>query len=353
MQRKVIANVPKIPYDGNNAAFFITLLEATLKALGEDCDKAMLTALSGEGNRFCWTDGEWVFGNELTDRINETPFETERRVLSAIGWNAQYITVQRGEDGNFNTDARRIRQDIVSAIDRGFPVLISHIHHADYNLNVYFGYEDDGRKIIGYPYNHGFEAGVSPAFDTGVPIAWDNWENNVSGYILLQEKTKTASKKHMALSAFRFIVEQARKTTEINGRKVGLAAWESYLHHLENDDFSHLPSEEVKKRFLIYYDGLCQINARKDALPYYKHLAERFPEWRAHLEKAIAALDDCAAYGGFLWRQGFTFDEAGFEKFRSSQARKILADAGRAAMQKDLYAVVQFEKILEQSMLQK
>jgi len=350
MQRKLIPNVPEIQYDGNNVAFFITLLEATLKSLGEDCDKAMLTALSGEGNRFCWTDGEWVFGNELTDSINETPFETESRVLSAIGWNAKYITVQRGKDGSFmNTDALRIRQNFVSAIDRGFPVLMSHICHADYNLNVYFGYEDDGRKIIGYNYNNGFEAGVSPASDVSVPITWDNWEDNVSGYILLKGKTETASKRASALSTFQFIVEHARRTTEIKGKKVGLAAWESYLYHLQNDDFSNLSSEEVKRRFLIYCDGLCQINARKSALPYYKHLAEQFPEWRDNLEKAIAALDDCASYGGFLWSQGFTFDDAGFEKFRSPQARKILADAGREAMQKDLYAVVQFEEVLERS----
>ena len=208
MQRKLIPNVPEIPYDGNNAAFFITLLEATLKGLGEDCDKAMLTALSGEGNRFCWTDGEWVFGNELTDSINETPFETESRVLSAIGWNAKYITVQRAKDGSFmNTDALQIRQDFISAIDRGFPVLVSHIYHADCNLNVYFGYEDDGRKIIGYHYNNGFEAGVSPTSDVSVPITWDNWENNVSNYILLQGKKETASARVTALSAFQYVVE--------------------------------------------------------------------------------------------------------------------------------------------------
>ena len=93
MQRTLIPNVPEIPYDGNNAAFFITLLEATLRGVGENCDKAKLTALSGEGNRFCWTDSAWVFGNEVTESINETPFETEHRVLSAIGWNAKYITV--------------------------------------------------------------------------------------------------------------------------------------------------------------------------------------------------------------------------------------------------------------------
>ena len=348
MQRKLIPNVPEIPYDGNNAAFFITLLEATLKGLGEDCDKAKLIALSGEGNRFCWTDGAWVFGNEVTESINETPFETENRVLSAIGWNAKYITVQRSMDGSLmNTDTAQIRQDLISAIDRGFPVLIRYKEHADSDLNVFFGYEDNGEKIIGYNYNNGYEPGVSQPSDVSIPVSWDNWENNIAGYILLQGKTGTASERNTALAAFRFITEHARKTSEIRGKKVGLAAWESFLYHLEHDDFSQLSSEDGKNRFFIYCDALSQINARKGALPYYQHLAERFSEWRNKLELAIQALDDCASYGGFLWGQGFSFDEAGFEKFRSPQARKILADAGREAMGKDLFAVVQFEKILE------
>jgi AraC-like DNA-binding protein len=348
MQRKLIPNVPEIPYDGNNAAFFITLLEATLKGLGEDCDKAKLTALSGEGNRFCWTDGAWVFGNEITESINETPFETENRVLSAVGWNARYITVQRSLDGSLmNTDTAQIRQDFISAIDRGFPVLIRYREHADCDLNVFFGYEDNGEKIIGYNYNNGFEAGVSQPTDVSIPVSWDNWENNIAGYIVLQGKTNTASELNTALAAFRFITEHARKASEIRGKKVGLAAWESFLHHLEQDDFSQLTSEDVKSRFFIYCDALAQIDARKGALPYYHHLAEQFPEWRNKLEPAIQALEDCASYGGFLWGQGFTFDDAGFEKFRSPEARKILAEGGREAMGKDLFAVVQFEKILE------
>lgn len=347
MQRKLIPNVPEIPYDGNNAAFFITLLEATLKGLGEDCDKAKLTALSGEGNRFCWTDGAWVFGNEITASINETPFETEHRVLSAVGWNAKYITVQRSADGSLmNTDTTQIRQDFVAAIDRGFPVLIRYVEHADCDLNVFFGYENNGEKIIGYNYNNGFEAGVSQPVDVSVPVAWENWEHNVAGYILLQAKTGTASERNTALAAFRLISAHARKTSEIRGKRVGLAAWESFLTHLEHDDFSQLSSEEVKSRFFIYCDALGQIYARKGALPYYQQLVEKFPEWRSSLEPALQALDDCASYGGFLWGQGFTFDEAGFERFRSQEARKILADAGRVAMGKDLFAVMQFEKIL-------
>ena len=359
MQRKLIPNVPDIPYDGNNAAFFITLLEATLKGLGEDCDKAKLTALSGEANRFCWTDGAWVFGNEVTSSINEFPFETESRVLSAIGWKAKYITVQRGKDGSLmNTDAAQIRQDFVAAIDRGFPVLMQYVEHDDCDINVFFGYEDDGQKLIGYNYNNGYEPGESLPHDATVPITWDDWESNIAGYILLQEKKAVATERDTALSAFRFISEHAHKDSEIRGAKVGFAAWESFLHHLENDDFSSLALHEadappgdgevnnLEHRFFIYCDGLCQIDARQNALPYYRHLAEQFLEWRGELETAIQALADCASYGGFLWSQGFSFDEAGYEKFRSPEARKILADTGREAMRQDMIAVEQFEKIL-------
>lgn len=359
VHRKLIPNIPEIPYDGNNAAFFITLLEATLKGLGEECDKPMLTALSGEGNRFCWTDGAWAFGNETTESINETLYETEYRVLTAIGWEAKYITVQKDNAGRFiNTSAAQIRQDFVDAIDRGFPVIMRYIEHADCDLNVYFGYADNGESIIGYDYNHGFEPGVSLPSDVSEPVTWTDWENNIAGYVLLQNRTDAASARKAALSAFRFVCAHARKRDGIRGKKVGFAAWESFLDHLENDDFSHcalrvttdhyddLATPSAEHRFIIYCDALCQIHARNGALPYYRSLAEKFPEWKVELDIAIQALEACSAYGGFLWKQGFTFDGEGFAKFKTAQARKILADAGRDAMEKDTVAVEQFEKIL-------
>jgi len=358
MRRKLIPNLPEIVYDGNNAAFFTTLLEATLQSMGEECDKAKLTALSGEGNRFCWTDGKWVFGNEVAESINETPFETQYRVLSAIGWNAKYITVTRDKDGKYmNTDRLQIRQDFVNAIDNGYPV-IAQYDMGDNDMNVFFGYEDDGEKIIGYEYNKGFEPGESLPTDFSTPITWDNWESEIYGYIILQGKKPATSERTTALALFNTISQHARKTSEIRGKKVGIAAWESFLHMLEHDDFSGIAVMEedaptvdgiaysAQHRFFIYCDGLCQIYARKAALPYYISLAEKFPEWRDALQTAIAALDACADYGGFLWSAGYSFDEAGFAKFKTAEGRKILADEGRKAMQKDIEAVEQFEKIL-------
>lgn len=360
MRRKLIPNLPEITYDGNNAAFFTTLLAATLQSMGEECDKAKLIALSGEGNRFCWTQGKWIFGNEVAESINETPFETQHRVLSAIGWNAKYITVTRDKDGKYmNTDRLQIRQDFVSAIDNGYPV-IAQYDMGDNDMNVFFGYENDGEKVIGYEYNNGFEPGKSMPTDFSTPITWDDWESKINGYILLMGKQTTVSERATALSLFRTISQHARKTSEIRGKKVGIAAWESYLHMLEHDDFTGLGlleedaptvdgiAHSVQHRFFIFCDGLTQIYARKGALPYYTLLSEKFPEWREALNTAVAALDACANFAGFLWSIGFTFDNAGFEKFKSAEGRKALADEGRKAMHNDIIAVEQFEEILRQ-----
>jgi hypothetical protein len=82
-------------------------------------------------------------------------------------------------------------------------------------------------------------------------------------------------------------------------------------------------------------------------LDYYRSLADKYPEWREELNIAVAALDECSKYAGFLWGQGFAFEGEGLAKFRDPAARKILADEGRKAMRKDIEAIGQFEKILE------
>lgn len=159
------------------------------------------------------------------------------------------------------------------------------------------------------------------------------------------------------LEQLKFIVAHARRADKIRGFiSSSIAAWEAYLHMLEHEDLSTLPldtgEDNVNLRLGIYCDGLCQIWERHAALPYYCSLAEKYPEWREELNAAVAALDECSKYGGFLWSQGFAFEGEGLEKFRNPAARKILADEGRKAMQKDMEAVEQFKKILQKEGIQ-
>jgi len=342
MSRKIIPNIPVIDNYGNEVDYGFNLLKALFAIAGENVEKAELAVYSGMANRFVWKPGKWAGGNEVMDSINETPFEAEIRLLKTIGWDAKYITVQRDSDGNpLNMDSEQIRQDFVAAIDRGYPVLFQTLRCR--RLNMIIGYENDGRKLIA---KVAVDATGGGHADSETEIL-DNWEETMTGYILLKEKRETAPERERLLDLFKLIVSRAYKTDDICDKKVGFAAWESYLHDLEHDDFSSLDDKQVWKRMGIYCDGLCQIWARNESLPFYRGLAERYPEWREELLAAAQALDACSQYGGFLWSQGFGFEGEKLQKFRLKEGRKILADEGHEAMQNDMIAIEQFEIILK------
>ncbi|MEO3944735.1 hypothetical protein [Gorillibacterium sp. CAU 1737] len=119
------------------------------------------------------------------------------------------------------------------------------------------------------------------------------------------------------------------------------------LHPSDNAPNDENGANSLEHRFIIYCDALTQINLRGQILPYYKQLVNLYPEWAQELNTAIAAWSECANYGGYLWSQGFSFDDEGFEKFRSPHMRKILADEGRRAMKWDIEAIEQMERILQ------
>lgn len=355
MTRKLISNVPLITMSADNMSYmtsFTGALYGALKSMGEDFDNSQLLAYSSFGNRFCWTDKKWVFGNEYFENCNEVPFENQMRLLKAIGWKVRIISLLRDENGNLlNTNEKQIRQDFVDSINKGIPVLAQGITDdgCKHDYDVFFGYEDDGEKIIGWDYYQNDDK----------PLIRDNWEQELNAYVLLTEKTQSKSEKECIIEAFKVITTHARKN-EIRGRKLGFAAWESFLTQLEHDDFSKCslhPSEDLtnvtneanslEHRFIIYCDALSQIYQRSKILDYYRTLIEKFPEWSDELRIAIDAWDECAKYGGFLWSQGFSFNEAGYEKFSDQNVRKILADEGRKAMAKDIEAIEQIEKILK------
>jgi len=278
-----------------------------------------------------------------------------------MGWDAKYITIQRNSDDKYmNTDRMQIRQDFMDAVDNGFPV-IARLEMADNDLNIFFGYANEGEQIIGYNYNANHMKGndIEP-IDVNIPFEFDEWERTINGYIILQSKAEEIDERSTALATFRNITKHALKQTEIRGKKVGIAAWEAFLHDLEYTDMTDTvllakdapenwdDSQNVEHRMMIYCDIMCQIWARRGALDYYRSLVLKFPEWKNELETAITALTDCAEYAAF-WNQheklGINID--GFKKFRRPDVRKRLADAGLEAMKNDMIAVEQFVKILE------
>ncbi|MEM3907824.1 MAG: hypothetical protein QXZ17_13365 [Nitrososphaerota archaeon] len=250
-------------------------------------------------------------------------------------------------------DEKSARKDIVSSIDRGIPVVAIGVIGPP-ECCVVFGYEDDGEKLAGWNY---FQ--TDEGYDPEKPFIKKDWFKDTWGYILLKEKTRVPSARESGLEIFKAIVDHAYKG-EVRRAKVGFSAWEAMLNQLENDDFSQLSllppggiftddaswQNSVKGRFFVYCDALCQIHERGVALSYYKKLSDEVPEWRPELEQAISAWQECANYGGFLWKY-MSMDNAGLEKFRSLELRKTLADEGRRAMGKDIEAISHIKRILE------
>ena len=350
MNRKIIPNIPEIGYNGNETDFSVNLLAATFSITGTKMDRAELAFYSGMANHFCWIEGNWIGsrGCECFGNSNETPFEEELRLLKIMGWSAKYIIVNRDKDGKMlNADEEQIKRDFVESIDKGYPILSRHTNNHRYNIII--GYENDGNTIVCKEAVDG-EGGDHRDTETFV---YENWQKIILDYIVLKERLEPVPERRRILEQLKLITDRAHKTDKIRGKiSSGFAAWEAYLNMLEHEDLSSLPlnipdKDSVNLRLGIYCDGLCQIWERHAALPYYRSLAEKYPEWREELNIAIAALDECSKYGGFLWTQGFAFEGEGLKKFRDPVTRKILADEGRKAMQKDIEAVEQFEKILK------
>lgn len=349
MNRKIIPNIPDIGYYGNETDFAVNLLASTFQIAGTKMDRSELMFYSGMANHFCWIEGNWLGsrGCECFGSNNETPFEEELRLLKTIGWSAKAVVVCRDEDGKMlGTDEEQIKRDFVESIDKGYPVLSRRLSSHRYNIVI--GHEDGGRKIFrkeaieekgGHKYAETFE--------------YENWVNDIRDYIILKESLKPVPERRRILDQLKRIITHARRTDKIRGFiSSGFAAWKAYLQMLEHEDLSSLPldapnEDSINLRLGIYCDGLCQIWERRSALDYYRLLSKQYPEWDEELQTAIAALDACSKYGGFLWTQGFAFEGEGLEKFRNPAARKILADEGYRAMHKDMEAIEQFEKILK------
>ena len=353
MNRKIIQNIPVINYDGNETDFGVNVLAATFDVTGVKTDKTELAFYSGMANHFCWIEGGWVQsrGQECFGNNGETIFEEELRFLKIMGWSAKYVVVNRDKDGTMlNTDGEQIKRDFVESIDKGYPILLRRVKNNRYSFCI--GYENDGDIIIFKEAVDKYDGSDDPKITE--TSTQENWQNVIRNYIVLKERLEPVSERRRVLEQLEYIIARARKTDKIKGRiSSGFAAWEAFLHMLEHEDLSLLPlledvpdKDSVQLRLGIYCDGLCQIWGRHAALPYYRSLAEKYPEWSEELNTAVDALDECSKYGGFLWSQGFAFEGEGLEKFRDPAVRKILADEGRKAMQKDMEAIGQFEKIL-------
>jgi hypothetical protein len=332
---------------------FVGSLYASLKSLGESFTYADLLGLSGAGNRLRWYPGTWDPSNVDLSQCEDPPFAPHFRALKAVGWDAEVRLTKSFKDANSNlVDQETAQKDIVNSIKLGKPVIAMGIIGPP-ECCVVFGYENSGESLVGWNYFQGDEG-----YDPEKPFTKSEWFGNLWGYFLLTNKIEMPDPRQSAIRSFRAIVNHFHQA-EVFGAKVGLSAWSAMLDQLEKDDFSKCsldfpegsPGDDaswqnsVKGRFMVYCDALCQIYERHNVLPYYRNLSQSFPEWKAFLEPAIDAWEDCASYGGYLWKY-MRMDNEGLEKFKTPELRKILATEGYRCREKDKEAIAWIEKLL-------
>jgi len=362
MNRKIIPNIPDIGYYGNETDYIINLFEAAFSLSGKQTGRAEIAAYSTLGNLFAWTPGKWTWGNECLNSLDFYPHENEIRLLKNIGCTAKYIDVNRDNDGNYlNTDAEQIRRDFVDSIDKGYPVICS--TGGRYVISI--GYEDNGAKIINKEARDDVEGTTPNGKIANEIVEIEKWENSIINYIIIKDIFEPAPERERALNLFKHISERAHwKAAPDDTLHIGFQGWQAYIDLIENDDFANLPLTEdevtethyheakcVQERFGLYCDGLCKVWSYNDPIDYYRSLAERFPEWRKELIKAADSLHAVANSAGNVWKLGFSFSPAGYEKFRDPAERKPLAEFARRSMLNDMLAVEQFEKILAKEVL--
>lgn len=353
---RTLAGVPFISQRADGYAYltsFVGALYAALYALGEDYAHEALLFASGLGNRICWTQGRWIFGNEDPEHVNPAPFAAQERLMRMVGWNAKRVPLKDGDGLPLPIAQRQTRRDFVRMLDRGVPVIAQGITDdgCKHDYDVFYGYESGGERIIGWDFYQ----------QDDCPLVRADWEGELASYVLLLERDTPWTERERTLGGMRAIVSLAHQGT-LRGRAVGFAAWEALLADLAADDFAGMPLASVEgappyrggvasvqERLIIYCDALCQINDRRQVAAHCRQLAPRFPQWAGRLTAAAEAWAACADYGGYLWSQGLSFSETGYARFQTQAVRDALAAEGRRAYALEREAVAQVTSILAEA----
>jgi len=221
MERKIIPNIPELVYYGNETDYTFSLLASIFNGAGDKTELSELAVYSGMANRFVWIPGNWSRGCECLGSIDETPYEDILRLLKTFGWEAKCIKVLRDNQGKpINTDNEQIRNDFVSTIDKGFPIIS--LGTKNHRYNAVIGYENGGCVIV---CKEGIDTPDTPDGEkTSVTVTRDNWEDTITDYILLKEKNDVAPERVRFLDLLKLIVYRSNRTDKIDSKTMRVSS---------------------------------------------------------------------------------------------------------------------------------
>lgn len=143
-----IEGIPKLSWGTSKECTFAGALEARLTIAAHPMKYSDIMGYSGLASRFRWMDrttNAGVWG--VASPVGEFPEEIDM-YQKLTGWQITYDNTGLTQDLE-DPKIVRFRQQIVSSIDAGNPVIA---HLVEGNVGVIYGYENEGKGLIGRDY---------------------------------------------------------------------------------------------------------------------------------------------------------------------------------------------------------
>jgi hypothetical protein len=173
-----IEGIPKLSWGTNKECTFAGAIEARLTIAVHPMKYSDIMGYSGLAFRFRWMDrttngGVWG----VASPVGEFPEEIDM-YQKLTGWQITYDNTGLTQDLE-DPKIVRFRQQIVSSIDSGNPVIA---HLVEGNVGVIYGYENEGKGLIGRDYmrDYGEDEVIIPIDEAGPFIMFLNQKTPLS-----------------------------------------------------------------------------------------------------------------------------------------------------------------------------
>jgi hypothetical protein len=139
-----IEGIPALTWSGNGSTTYAGALELILRVIGPAHSYTRLLGDSGLAFRMRWWSSEDGISSCPSSPVGEFSPWTDIAARS-IGWKMRWKTHLMGITRDDHADMSIFRQDVVTSIDAGLPLLT---YAKSWDIGIVYGYEEEGRRLL-------------------------------------------------------------------------------------------------------------------------------------------------------------------------------------------------------------
>lgn len=372
--RKVLKGVPQVKFfDGGPRCPedipLPSIMRALMEYLSEDefgcrtcraiqpgcqipCSYAYFVGMTGAGAYFSWKKG-WHEDNPAIFYLDPDAATVDRRAFQAAGYGWEYVLKEEGRDNE-----AVFRQRIIESIQRGMPVIAYGVIGPPEPCLI-TGFDDHGMTLTGWNFFQKMTPGL--ALEPDGQFRKSEWFDATECLVIVGEKQALAPLKERYLDALQFAVKVTRTPIVrpesdapewYRERANGLAAYDAWMEHLQQDD--DFPEDEtvLKQRYDVHngaagqvaearwYGSLFLIQASAPEVIHYN-----VTEDLLHAAACYAAEHDLMWQ---LWDLAGGIDNPeAYKLFADPKVRRQMVQVIQEARRQDETAIEHIEKALE------